>query len=116
MGKKDAVPGVGIAIQTFGDVVNFHPPLHAIVSDGAVAANGWWPALPEINPVPGEARFRRQVFTRLRREGRIDETPITERLSWPRAGFSVHTQVRIGWSGSGGGNAGTGGRKAQTQP
>ena len=31
---KEGVPGVVISIQTFGDLVNFHPHLHCLVSDG----------------------------------------------------------------------------------
>jgi len=30
LGKKGGLPGVILAIHTFGDVVNFHPRLHAI--------------------------------------------------------------------------------------
>jgi len=29
----DAVPGASIAVQTYGDFLNFNPHLHAIVSD-----------------------------------------------------------------------------------
>ncbi len=36
----EAIPGVIIAIQTFGDLVKFHPHLHALVSDGVVGAAG----------------------------------------------------------------------------
>ncbi len=32
--KEDAVPGVVISIRTFGDLVNFHPHLHCLVTDG----------------------------------------------------------------------------------
>ena len=31
---NDAVPGASIAVQTYGDFLNFNPHLHAIVSDG----------------------------------------------------------------------------------
>jgi predicted TIM-barrel enzyme len=30
---NDAVPGASIAVQTYGDFLNFNPHLHAIVSD-----------------------------------------------------------------------------------
>jgi len=39
--RKSAVPGVIVAMQTVGDLVNFRPHLHAIVSDGLFAPNGW---------------------------------------------------------------------------
>jgi hypothetical protein len=39
--RNSAGPGVSVAMQTVGDLVNFHPPLHAIVSEGLFAPNGW---------------------------------------------------------------------------
>jgi hypothetical protein len=47
--SKGAVPGVVISIQTFGDLVNFHPHLHCLVTDGCFMANGWFYVLPEID-------------------------------------------------------------------
>ena len=46
---EHVVPGVIVAIQTFGDLVNFHPHLHAIVSDGLLAPNAWFYVLPKID-------------------------------------------------------------------
>ncbi|WP_022664024.1 IS91 family transposase [Desulfospira joergensenii] len=37
---KTAVPGASIAVQTYGDFLNFHPHLHAIVSDGCFHNDG----------------------------------------------------------------------------
>jgi hypothetical protein len=34
---KDAVSGMIASIQTFGSYANFHPHVHAIVTDGVVA-------------------------------------------------------------------------------
>jgi hypothetical protein len=36
----DAVPGASIAVQTYGDFLNFNPHLHAIVSDGSFLEDG----------------------------------------------------------------------------
>jgi len=49
--SKDAaaVPGIIIAIQTYGDLVNFHPHLHALVTDGAFSPAGWFVAFPKID-------------------------------------------------------------------
>jgi|GEM_PF-4107404 len=35
----DAVPGASIAVQTYGDFLNFNPHLHAIVTDGCPRPN-----------------------------------------------------------------------------
>ena len=34
--EREGVPGVVISIQTFGDLVNFHPHLHCLVTDGCL--------------------------------------------------------------------------------
>ena len=48
MNKPQAVPGVIVAIQTFGDLVNLNPHLHTIVSDGLFASNGWLYVVPDL--------------------------------------------------------------------
>ncbi len=47
--KPQAVPGVIVAIQAFGEMANFHPHLHAIISDGLFASNGWLSVVPDID-------------------------------------------------------------------
>jgi hypothetical protein len=94
--RKSAVPGVIVAIQTFGDLVNFHPHLHAIVSDGLFAPNGWFYVLPKIDLKKLEALFRHHVLKMLMREGKIDEALIKKLLGWRHSGFSLHHQVCIG--------------------
>jgi hypothetical protein len=42
LNQKKAMPGVVVSIQTFGDLVNFHPHLHCLVTDGCFMANGWF--------------------------------------------------------------------------
>jgi transposase-like zinc-binding protein/putative transposase len=44
---KEAVPGVVVSIQTFGDLVKFHPHLHCLVTDGCFRPNGWFYVLPK---------------------------------------------------------------------
>jgi transposase-like protein len=94
--RKNAVPRVIVAIQTFGDLVNFHLHLHAIVFDGLFAPNGWFYMLPKIDLKKLEALFRHRVLKMLLREGKIDEALIKKLLGWRHSGFSIHHQVRIG--------------------
>ena len=42
----DAVPGASIAVQTYGDFLNFNPHLHAIVSDGCFLKDGSFQTAP----------------------------------------------------------------------
>ena len=76
--KPQAVPGVIVAIQTFGDLVNLNPHLHALVSDGVFAPTGWLYVVPDIDLKKLELLFRHKVFTMLRREGKIDEALIKQ--------------------------------------
>ena len=90
-----AVVGTVASIQTFGSfAANFHPHVHALVTEGAfhVPAGGepwferveWWDqaALTEL--------FRRLVLRKLRNAERLQ--PETEQmlLGWQHSGFSVH--------------------------
>ncbi len=92
LSKNQAVPGVIVAIQTFGDMVNFHPHLHAIVSDGLFTASGWLYGVHEIDLKKLELLFRHKVLTMLRREGKIEDALIKKLLGWRHSGFSIHHQ------------------------
>lgn len=47
--ELEGVPGVVVSIQTFGDLVNFNPHLHCLVTDGCFMRNGWFYVLPKID-------------------------------------------------------------------
>lgn len=66
---RRAVPGVIIAIQTFGDLANFHPHLHAIATDGAFQSTGWFHVLPKIDLKRLEELFRHWGLKLLRLKG-----------------------------------------------
>ena len=51
------MPGVVVCIQTFGDLVNFHPHLHCLVTDGCFMVNGWFYVLAEIDVRKLESRL-----------------------------------------------------------
>ena len=91
-----AAPGIIIAIQTYGDLVNFHPHLHALVTDGVFTPTGWFMAFPKIDLYTLEHLFRHRVLQMLLRERRIDEAVIRKLLGWQHSGFSLHNAVRIG--------------------
>ena len=81
-----------VAIQTFGDLVNIHPHLHAIVSDGLFAPNGWFYVLPKIDLKKLEELLRHRVLKMLLREGKIDEALIKKLLGWRHSGLALsHT-------------------------
>ena len=42
LGKKTGIPGVFVAIQTFGDYARWHSHLHALVADGLFLQSGFF--------------------------------------------------------------------------
>jgi hypothetical protein len=93
--KEDAVPGVVISIQTFGDLVNFHPHLHCLVTDGCFMPNGWFYVLPEIDVKKLEGLFRHKILKLLLKEKKISQEWVQKLLSWRNSGFNIHNQVKI---------------------
>ncbi|MEA2108366.1 MAG: transposase [Pseudomonadota bacterium] len=65
----DGVPGIVMAIQTFGDYAKWNPHLHAIVADGLFTELGTFHVMPEASLKPLAERFRAVVFRELRDRG-----------------------------------------------
>ena len=92
--RPDAVPGCVAALQTFGAYANFHPHVHALISDGVFTKEGEGLPLAEPDVEEVEERFRRLVLRRLHRAERLSTQFRDQLLSWRRSGFSVRaTQV-----------------------
>lgn len=82
-------------VQTFGDRVNFHPHVHAIVSRGGWRKDGTWIPVAYADPAEAEKVFRHHVLSFLRKRGLIDEERVRLLLSWRHTGFSVHNSVVV---------------------
>jgi len=95
LNKEEGVPGVVISIQSFGDLINFHPHLHCLVTDGCFLPNGWFYVLPEIDVKRLESLFRHKVLKLLLKEKRISEEWVQKLLSWRNSGFNIHNQVKV---------------------
>ena len=64
-----ARPGVILFMQTFGDLVNFNPHVHALVADGVFDVSGRFTPLPPVPEALFAERLRREVIRLLvRRE------------------------------------------------
>ena len=97
--RKDGVPGIVASIQTFGSQANWHPHVHALVTEGLL--------LPGGTAIPGPAydetlerllteTFRRLVLEVLHREERISESFLESLLTWRHGGgFSVYARHLI---------------------
>lgn len=92
---RHAVPGMVVSIQTYGDLANWQPHLHALVSAGVFSGEGVFTPLPLPPAGVAEELFRRRVIRMLVRRGRLEEDAAAGLLSWRHSGFSVHHAIRV---------------------
>ena len=93
--EKGFRPGMVAVIQTFGDKLNIHPHVHALVTRGGWLACGQWVPVPYVDTTAAEKLFRHKVIRLLKRADLLDEDRTRLLLSWPHTGFSVHNQVTV---------------------
>ncbi len=91
----DAVPGASIAVQTYGDFLNFNPHLHAITTDGCFLDDGSFKVAPGFVLEDLEEIFQYEVLKMLKKEGKINDAVIENMLSWRHSGFNVYIGDRI---------------------
>ncbi len=93
---QHGVPGVVMAIHTFGDYPDkFHPHLHAIVTDGLFVKNRTFYVMPKTRLKTLENIFCAKVFQMLRQEGKITDAIINNLMNWRHSGFSIHNGIRL---------------------
>ena len=92
-GRPDAVPGMVGAIQTFGQLVHFHPHMHALVTEGVFLPEGTFMPLPKLATEPFLRLWEQEVFALLLAEGKISEEVVANIRSWKHSGFSVDQSV-----------------------
>jgi len=74
LNKKYGVPGIALAVQTFGDYARWHPHLHALVADGLFTESVYFYVMPNVDLRPLGELFRTSVLKMLQKEGRIDDS------------------------------------------
>jgi len=87
---EDAIPGAVIAVQTFGDFLNFNPHCHVLCSDGSFFESGAFKVAPTVDTQALEKVFQHKVLSMLLRKGKITEEVAKLILSWRHSGFNVH--------------------------
>jgi len=91
-----ATPGGVLAVQTFGQLLHFHPHIHGLVTDGAFAPDGRFLHLPvNLGHEPFLRLWENAVFSLLLDAGRIEPSVVTQIRSWRHSGFSVDRSVRL---------------------
>ena len=85
-----ATPGAVIAVQTFGEFLNFNPHLHIIATDGCFHGDGDFMVGTKPNASDLEEAFRTEILKMLKKEGKINDAVIENMLTWHHSGFNVY--------------------------
>jgi hypothetical protein len=93
--RDEVAPGMVAGIQTFGELIHFHPHIHAIASDGAFTPDGAFLCLPKIDAQRLLTAWQTQVFELFVAAGKIDQETVDQMRSWPHSGFSVDNSVYL---------------------
>jgi hypothetical protein len=92
---RSAAPGARPAfiefVQTFGDLVNFHPHVHVLAADGDFCTDGTFLPLPPLPETLLEGGFRRAVLDFL-----VGERAISEELRSRMLGWAVSRLQQVG--------------------
>ena len=92
----DAIaPGMIAVVQTFGDDLNWHPHVHALVTRGGWDRDGHCAPVPFVDGGAAALVLRHRVFRFLQAEGLLSQGRTRLLLSWRHSGFSVHTSVTV---------------------
>ena len=93
--EKGCLPAMVGAIQTFGDLVHWHPHIHAIVAEGVFNKDGQFEPVDDIRIERAMELFRDKVFDFLFKAGLLNLDDIESMMSWRHSGFNIDTSVRI---------------------
>jgi hypothetical protein len=86
----DARPGVVVSIATAGDLVQWHPHVHLLTTDGAKTADGSWQPLSEWDGSLLMNLFRERLLAKLIEAHAISRELVRKLLAWKHPGFSAH--------------------------
>lgn len=85
----DSMPGAVVAIQTFGDLLSYHPHLHILITDGCFQGESEFTRAPAFDWDKLEELFKMKIFGLLLKEGRITIELIEKLRTWQHSGFHV---------------------------
>ena len=85
----DGTPAAIMSLHTAGDLLNFHPHLHALVLSGVVDSSGNYLEIINIDRELLTEFFAEEVYKIFFNQGLLSEDDIRSMKSWPNSGFSV---------------------------
>jgi hypothetical protein len=83
------------AVQSFGELVHFHPHIHAVVAEGVFTESGHFVSIPDIRKNRAVELWQGRVFALLLDAHKINDEIAGNMRSWKHSGFSVDISVRI---------------------
>jgi hypothetical protein len=89
-GETDARPGVVVSVATAGDLLQWHPHLHPITSDGGRTRDGSWHSVAQWDAERLMRLFRERLLGSLLDKHAISEELVKKLLAWRHPGFSAH--------------------------
>ena len=91
-----AVPGTVACLQTSGNLLDWHPHVHLLVSWGLFTRDGAFvPVEAAPDPETLARLFRHKVLRLLLDAGAIDQAVVANLLAWPHTGFGAHVSREI---------------------
>ena len=87
---KESVPGAIVAIQSYGDTLNFHPHLHSLVPDGAWDRSGTVSRISYPDSQILTRLFAHHVREMLISKRRLSRDFANRLASWHHSGFHVY--------------------------
>jgi len=94
-GDGDVRPGIVVAVATAGDLLQWHPHLHLITTDGGRSADGSWHTPAEWDSERLMRLFRERLLGILLDKRAISQELVRKLLAWRHPGFSAHVGDRV---------------------
>jgi len=95
LARDDALPGMIVAIQTHGELLHWHPHIHALVTCGAFTPAGEFLEVAELDKERLRSAWREEVFALYLAEGKIDAAVVENMRGWPHSGFGAHQSAPL---------------------
>lgn len=86
----DARPGTVVSIATSGDLLQWHPHGHLLITDGAFSDDGAFHPIESWDDDAVMKLFRERLLARLVERRAISEDLVRKLLAWRHPGFSAH--------------------------
>jgi hypothetical protein len=92
---EDVRPGIVVSIATAGDLLQWHPHLHILTTDGGFSQDGSFRQMQAWDGAEVMRLFRERLLARLVLRHAISEDLVLRLFAWRHPGFSAHVGEAI---------------------